>query len=102
MEVESDDSAPLWLVKLPGFLYSFLSDRAQQGKGDVIGVLAEGGEGKDKTLRFELAPELAPELDGKPTAFLVKPRPLDQQLKCFSSSSNGQLEVLGSVAFKVS
>jgi hypothetical protein len=90
----SDDSAALWLVKVPGFLHEALAKAAQQGKGGPVGAVVAGSEREG--LRFELHMD-APELRGKPAVFSIKTRPADQELKGFVQDTAGGLRLLGSV-----
>ena len=99
MEVESDDTTSLWLVKLPNFLYSYLAGRAARGEGGIVGSVSEA---EDKSLRLELQSSGVAELEGKPSVFSVKPRVLDQELKCFRQETDhaDHLQVVGSVVFR--
>ena len=96
---ESDDSAPLWLIKVPGFLHEALGKAAAEGKGGPVGAVVAGGEHDRDGLRFELHMDAA-ELRGKPAVFSVKARPLQQELKGLAQDTGGRVRLLGSVAHR--
>ncbi len=94
---ESDDSAQVWLLKVPGFLHEALVAASAAGHSGPVGAVVEDPSSKDG-LRFELRMN-GEGLRGKPSVFSVKPRPLDH-LKAFSQDTDGQVRLVGSVAFK--
>ena len=87
---ENDDSSMVWLLKLPGFLHEHLKSLEP---GCSVGSVVGGGAGT----HLELS---RPIEGGKPVSFSVKARPLDQQLKAFRQTSEGRVEMVGSVGFK--
>lgn len=91
-----DDSAEVWLVRLPSYLYSHLVKEARDGQeGALVGSLS----GPPAALRLELAPHDA--LQGKATVLESRQQPLNQQdLKAFVEDSQGSLDVVGTVTFR--
>ncbi len=105
MSNPSDDTRPVWLVKLPQFLgdYVVAKSIANEDVG-VLGTIAQvagsGSKTKTEGLRFQLT-AAAPELEGKPTSFVIKERPIGaQQLKAFAETSAGSVAMVGSVVTK--
>jgi hypothetical protein len=93
----SDDSASVWLVKIPGYLHQYLSKKMVDGDAkQKIGTLVVD-EGDMMGFKLEL-PDT--ELKGKPSTFSIKKRPFEQQLKTFREDSQGDVTMMGTVSLQ--